>query len=80
MNNYWSFEEKTSVKQDLICIVCANFQRTFLHLVSWTPTDEASGQVDIFVKIFGQVDLCSDVPPKDEALGEVDIWSDFWSG
>ena len=25
----------------------------------------------------GQVGICSDIPPEDEASGQVDIWSDL---
>ena len=73
------------MKQELKLVACSNFQITFLHLVIWTPQDEASGQVDIFVRSSGQVDLWLDVPPIGEALGHVDIFvrslgqADFWS-
>ena len=56
----------------------SNFWITFLHLVRLTPKDEASDQVDIFVRFLGQVDL-GQTYPQDEALGQVDIWSDFSS-
>ena len=38
----WSCIEKTSVKQDLKCKVCSNFQMSFLHLSQMDPLVEAS--------------------------------------
>ena len=82
---YWSFIEKTSVKQELKCKVCSKFQITFLHSLRWTPIGEALGQVDIFVRSLGQTDLWSDVPPIGEASGQIVIFvrclgqADLWS-
>ena len=60
---YWSFIEKNSVKQSMKCIVCSNFQMSFLHLSQMDhPVDKTLGQVDIFSQIFVQADLWSDVP------------------
>ena len=36
-NFYWSFIEKTSVKQSMKCKVCWNFQTSFLHLSQMDP-------------------------------------------
>ena len=33
-----------------------------------------------FGHTFGQADLWSDIPPKDQGSGQVDIWSQFGSG
>ena len=74
----WSFIEKTSVKQDLQCKVCSNFQISLLHLDRWTPIDKALGQVDIFVRSSDEADFWSDIPPS------IRLWlwltfSDLWA-
>ena len=72
---YWSFVEKTSVKQSVKCKVCSNLQVFFSHLVIQTaPIVKVSGQVDIFVRSSGQAALWSDVPPIVKASGQVDIF------
>ena len=35
--HYWSFTEKSSVKQIMKCKVCSNFQMSFLHLRQMDP-------------------------------------------
>ena len=61
------------------CKMCSNFQMSFLHLGQMDPPiDEASGQVDIFVRSLGQADLWSDVPPVEASSGEE--WYEVRSG
>ena len=43
---YWSFVEKTSVKQSMKCKVYSNFQMSFLHLSQMGAPVEASGGQD----------------------------------
>ena len=53
--SYWSFVEKTSVKQDPKPQVCSNFLMSFLHLRQMDPPKSGTN--------LGLVDLSSDVPP-----------------
>ena len=79
----------TSVKEDLKCEVCSNFQISLLQSQMDPPVDEALGQVDIFVRSSGQTDLWSDVPHRirievrltfGHTLGQTDLWSDIPPG
>ena len=54
---YWSFVEKTSVKQDPKPKVCSNFQMSFLHLSQTDPLIEASQVSLTFGQLLGQTDL-----------------------
>ena len=76
---FWSFVEKTSVKQDLKCKVF-KFSDNLSVLSEMDPL-QMRLQVwltflsDLWVRLtFGQK------YPQDEALGQVDIRSDLWSG
>ena len=59
----FGFIEKTSVKQDLNCIVCSNFQMSFFHLVRRTQNRWGFRSGWHFVRSSGQADLWSDIPP-----------------
>ena len=84
---FWSFVEKTSIKQDLKRKVCKFSDVVFaLTQTDGPPVDEALSQVDIFVKSLNQTDLWSDVPtPKDQVWDQDDIFvrssghADLWS-
>ena len=54
---YWSFVEKTSVKQSIKCKGCSNFQMSFLHLGQTDPPVEASQVSLTFGHPLGQADL-----------------------
>ena len=82
---YWSFVEKTSVKQEHNLVVCSKLQITFLHLVNVPPLQMRLWVRFTFGQTLGQVDLWSDVPPRmrlwvmltfGQTLGRVDLWSD----
>ena len=78
MNTYWSFIEKSSVKQDIKCKVFKFSDILFALKSDGPPVDEALGQVDIFVRFLGQADLWSDVPPVEASTGQE--WYYFRSG
>ena len=59
----FGFIEKTSVKQDLKCKVCSNFQMSFFHLVRRTQNRWGFRSGWHFVRSSGQADLWSDIPP-----------------
>ena len=69
---YWSFIEKTSVKQSMKCKVCSNFQ-----MQMYPPVESSSGQGQYYIRWAWHLEECnckgtfqSDVPQVKESGGQ----------